>query len=433
MKYFFLLKFCLITILTAILNGQAIENIKTHFSDEKKYTLGALSFIDENNGWATDAWGPIGDHGRIFNTTDGGYNWRIQRDIVANQFFRQLQFIDKNIGYVIGTDVIKTTDGGENWFDITPDNTTTSYMSMIFLDSLQGLVGAEDLFHTTNGGKTWEKTVLAHNDSLIVLDIYFANSDTGWIYRNNGFWGWNPHIIYRTTDTGRSWVVVGTSWDLYPTSKIRFVSFDNGFLFGETNYHTTDEGASWTLIPDTQLSRSTNIIDAILSQNGLILLYNSATFAYSSDNGISFSYYSTETDNNTHLWDIVQIPRTASYYVGGDNGTLIRINFVTEVKSEANSTKSETFQLDVYPNPFNPNTTVSFSLPANAKVKLVIYDITGREVTELTKKPYTAGMHQITFNASGFASGVYIVNTVIIPNGESGSKKMFTQKILLIK
>lgn len=81
-----------------------------------------------------------------------------------------------------------------------------------------------------------------------------------------------------------------------------------------------------------------------------------------------------------------------------------------------------------YPNPFNPVTTIRFSLPSNMKsestnvqweqgknnqlipgalVKLVVYDILGREVTTLVNEPAEVGTYEVKWDASAFSSGVY--------------------------
>jgi hypothetical protein len=60
-----------------------------------------------------------------------------------------------------------------------------------------------------------------------------------------------------------------------------------------------------------------------------------------------------------------------------------------------------------YPNPFNPSTQISFSLPKAADVKLVVFDILGREVLTLVNEFRSAGNHNVEFNASALSSGVY--------------------------
>ena len=59
------------------------------------------------------------------------------------------------------------------------------------------------------------------------------------------------------------------------------------------------------------------------------------------------------------------------------------------------------------PNPFNPTTTLNFTLPENQNVRLAVYDLLGREVALLADAPYQAGAHTVTFDASNLPSGLY--------------------------
>jgi tetratricopeptide (TPR) repeat protein len=60
-----------------------------------------------------------------------------------------------------------------------------------------------------------------------------------------------------------------------------------------------------------------------------------------------------------------------------------------------------------YPNPFNPITKINYELPKDGLVKLVIYDILGREIKTLVNELKQAGRYTVEFNGNGFASGVY--------------------------
>ena len=60
-----------------------------------------------------------------------------------------------------------------------------------------------------------------------------------------------------------------------------------------------------------------------------------------------------------------------------------------------------------YPNPFNPSTTISFSLPHAASVSVKVFDMLGREVATLVNGYTTSGLHEVQFNATNLASGVY--------------------------
>ena len=61
-----------------------------------------------------------------------------------------------------------------------------------------------------------------------------------------------------------------------------------------------------------------------------------------------------------------------------------------------------------YPNPFNPSTTISFSIPKEGYITLSVYDITGHKVATLIDKSMSAGKHSVIFNGSALGSGVYL-------------------------
>jgi len=98
---------------------------------------------------------------------------------------------------------------------------------------------------------------------------------------------------------------------------------------------------------------------------------------------------------------------------------------------EANSTVAALMPetailLGNYPNPFNPLTTISFSLPAAGAVDLAIFNLNGREVAHLIDGWREAGSHEVTFDASGLASGVYFCK--LAANGQSAITKMMLTK-----
>jgi hypothetical protein len=82
--------------------------------------------------------------------------------------------------------------------------------------------------------------------------------------------------------------------------------------------------------------------------------------------------------------------------------------------------------LSAFPNPFNPTTNISITLPHTSKARLTVYDITGREVQMLHEGVLEAGAHHFTFDGAGLPSGIYFARV------ESGGV-VKTQKLLLLK
>lgn len=101
-------------------------------------------------------------------------------------------------------------------------------------------------------------------------------------------------------------------------------------------------------------------------------------------------------------------------------------NTPTDVAQTSNTIPTK-FQLyQNYPNPFNPSTTIKFDLPKQSKVKIVVYDILGREVATLMDETKRAGSYQAIWNASRYASGVYFCRL------QAGNYSA-TKKLLLLK
>jgi chitinase len=79
-----------------------------------------------------------------------------------------------------------------------------------------------------------------------------------------------------------------------------------------------------------------------------------------------------------------------------------------------------------YPNPFNPTTTIEFSLPNSAQVELNIYNVIGEKVATLVDQNLSAGLHNVSWDASNMPSGVYLYRL-------SAGKNVMVKKMVLSK
>jgi len=96
-------------------------------------------------------------------------------------------------------------------------------------------------------------------------------------------------------------------------------------------------------------------------------------------------------------------------------------NMITE------SLSPETYSLSkAYPNPFNPSTTISFSVPSESFISVELYDITGRNIHTLASDNYQPGYYSVSWDASEYSSGVYFVKMI-------SENYIESQKIMLIK
>jgi hypothetical protein len=87
-----------------------------------------------------------------------------------------------------------------------------------------------------------------------------------------------------------------------------------------------------------------------------------------------------------------------------------------------------------YPNPFNPSTTIGYSLPKAAIVSLRVFSTLGEEVALLVSEHKEAGYHQVTWNSSNVPSGVYFYRLQArqISGGQAG-ERVETKKMILLR
>ncbi|MDD5363367.1 MAG: T9SS type A sorting domain-containing protein [Ignavibacteria bacterium] len=155
----------------------------------------------------------------------------------------------------------------------------------------------------------------------------------------------------------------------------------------------------------------------------------------SSVNEISKSKAKTELATMKQIKESVKIkkPNTVKTHVAIMNDDIKKIFGIGKGSGivKENTLIPKTFELHQnYPNPFNPVTKIAFDMPQDGKVKLMIYDILGREIKTLVNNEFrSAGKYISEFDGSGFASGVYFYRLLV-----SGGKEFTAvKKMLLIK
>ena len=157
---------------------------------------------------------------------------------------------------------------------------------------------------------------------------------------------------------------------------------------------------------------------------------------FSPDGGITWEEIKLDIDipERSYRWVVPQLTidegRIRIYMDnvgGGYTGTSENFSIRGVVGVEDEEALSRSFNLyPNYPNPFNPTTTISFTLSKSSHISLLIYDIHGREVESLIEGIQPAGSHSIEWNASNLASGVYFYRL-------TADEFIQTRKMILIK
>jgi len=137
-------------------------------------------------------------------------------------------------------------------------------------------------------------------------------------------------------------------------------------------------------------------------------------------------------ESPTLTFDVIGIITQSTTKIPADDGYQIMPRFRTDIHKIGDDAvepeaRPRTFALyQNYPNPFNPTTTISFDLPEDVRVKLVVFNMLGQQVAILKNEPMSASSYNINFNASSLASGLYFYR---IQAGEHQSwKKMMILK-----
>jgi len=118
--------------------------------------------------------------------------------------------------------------------------------------------------------------------------------------------------------------------------------------------------------------------------------------------------------------------------VDNDINKILDLNNSTDLSSSSKSLVPTEYNLSQnYPNPFNPTTKISFDLPVDAKVKLTVYDMLGREVKSIVNTRLSTGRYEYQFEGSNFSSGIYFYRIEAVDN--SGKKFVQTKRMVLVK
>jgi hypothetical protein len=111
--------------------------------------------------------------------------------------------------------------------------------------------------------------------------------------------------------------------------------------------------------------------------------------------------------------------RTCGIFFAKGSGEAEEVGIVTEAPAE--------FALEQnFPNPFNPATRITYTLPAEGRVSLKVFDLLGREVATLTEGVQPAGTHTVLFDGSSLASGMYLYR--LEADGRTAVRRMILTK-----
>lgn len=163
-------------------------------------------------------------------------------------------------------------------------------------------------------------------------------------------------------------------------------------------------------------------------------------FRFSRDNQVEYydEILKDDLSPGTELYSLTAISSDGRFAVGvgynpitdGDEAFLLDTGgriLITDIKDREQVGIASDYKLEQnYPNPFNPGTTIRYSVPVAAQVTITVFNILGQQVAKLVDEYKLAGRYEIRFDASRFASGVYLYNI-------QAGNFFETKKMMLVK
>jgi photosystem II stability/assembly factor-like uncharacterized protein len=387
-------------------------------------SLNAVCVVDNFNYIISRVW-VCGNFGVVLKTSNSGTNWVNAGPVWArNLYLIESKGIDTVLvaGDSLNMDyrVFRTTNGGASWIPVF--TTLHSIYGIKMKNSSQGFMASEpvngrwSLWKTTNGGASWDSSGLY---------LPRAGTETGItnsieVLRDNIWIGTNNSRIYYSPNFGSTWQVIS-----FPESSVNSIWHFGGdstySIAGGTNiYRSTNGGLNWILntCPGTGnisgFSVGTIYVSNTIFQGPVHAARIGGSALYFSSSGNSFI---TTYSASSGLYRSIAYTNSQNPAVGPQfswavrsNGGITLINTGIGGISRISNEIPEAYILEQnYPNPFNPSTKIRFSIPFawGVLVKIIVFDILGREVKTLVNEKLSPGIYEDDFDASLLPSGTY--------------------------
>lgn len=323
--------------------------------------------------------------------------------------------------FVIGANLYRSADGGASWEtqdtpwngfqDVWPSKSVFNANNDLFVaifDNFRGDGNETGIYRSTDDGTTWNKLSLAAEE---ISALSVANDGT--LYAGTGY---PDNQIFLSTDNGDSWTQTGSAAfdfimgiNVDPDGTV-FVNAERGL------FRSTDGGVTWTNtgtnLPNSPYRNNAFVESLMVSENGDVYAGISGQGIYvSRDRGNTWTAINSGLGNVSNNSILSMAIANGRLFAGTWAAGVFRSkDTVTSAEQDNTAGVPSSYTLSQnFPNPFNPTTTIGFTVPSASEVTVTVYNVLGQPIRVLTRGVVAAGHHQVRFDGSGLASGLYFV------------------------
>jgi photosystem II stability/assembly factor-like uncharacterized protein len=411
------------------LNGTILKYLPSCSSNEKwiGLTSGTTQHLLGISAPSEEVCYVAGNSGTILKTTNSGATWSSQT-IATTENLQSILFTSVDTGFVVGDDAVayKTTNGGTTWTPLNMPSLPSGivFRNIYFINKNIGFISGGIwspgvyggyIYKTTDGGDSWTQCLYSPATAWgVFYSIKFTSDSVGYAAQAHP-----DGLIYKTTDAGNTWNSVTTT-SLNSPGQLYFTSEMDGIYTSKSGniYRTTNGGSEWTSSPIA----TNNIygVDFLNSTNGYIVGGNpntdTAIIFKTTDAGVTWQEEYAPSGSSRLV--LVNFYNDKIGFSVGLNGTILKyigcsISPISENNNTSIGQQLESLETiaEVYPNPFTKQLTVNVEEYSSLK----IYNINGKEILS---KNIPQGISEI--NTDNLESGIYII---LISNGSSSVAK----------
>lgn len=409
--------------------------------------LFSVQFIDENTGYA------VGDRGQILKfqrpsisniTLQNNSNWNVGSN--QNIFWSSVNVIGK-------VTISLSIDGGISFEEKLVSNLDNNGFASLLVPNKPStkcrikveLTNNPNISAINNSNFTIPSPSIVVSNPIIGSNWIIGNNQTiNWTSQNVGG---NVNILL-STNGGVSFPislatnsindgikVVKTPDYISNRARVKVELANEVSVFGINSADFTISPKSIILVsPNGNEIWRENELNYIIWENSGV---DNLKIDYTTNNGISWLNIADNISalSEKYEWKVpstiskqckVRISDLENPSVSDISDNFFTIDPITDLKNHSTLYSFCYLLYENYPNPFNPNTQISFDIPKQTYVELKVFNSLGKEITTLTSKEYGPGKYTFDFNAEGLASGVYFYTL------KSYSFRQ-TKKMLLIK